>query len=68
MVAVPCKDCEKRVVGCHSNCEAYKSFVSENEKLKQFVREQTPPSLTKWSWHGYTDTTGKRRRHDRNFF
>lgn len=22
----PCKGCEKRVVGCHGNCEAYKRW------------------------------------------
>ena len=22
----PCKDCKKRIVGCHANCEEYKKF------------------------------------------
>lgn len=66
-MVVPCRGCEDRKIGCHSACERYKEFVSENEKLKRFIKEQTPPSLNKWSWHGYTDTTGKRRRHDGKF-
>lgn len=66
-MVVPCRGCEDRKVGCHSQCDRYKEFVSENEKLKRFIKEQAPPTLTKWSWHGYTDTTGKRRRHDGKF-
>lgn len=66
-MVVPCKDCEDRCVGCHSICERYKEFVSEYEKVKKFIKEQTPSTLNKWSWHGYTDTTGKRRRHDGKF-
>lgn len=67
MVIVPCKDCKDRKVGCHSECDRYKQFTIENEKLKQYVKEQMPPTINKWSFHGYTDTTGKRRRHDGNF-
>lgn len=25
---VPCKDCEKRTVGCHAHCEAYQAFAA----------------------------------------
>ena len=28
---VPCKDCSKRCVGCHCNCEAYKAFEAYKE-------------------------------------
>lgn len=63
----PCKDCKDREIGCHSKCERYKEFVEENEKLKKHAKATTPPRLTKWSWHGYTETTGKRRRHDGKF-
>ena len=30
-----CKDCTKRYVGCHAECEEYKDFVTRNEKIKQ---------------------------------
>lgn len=28
-----CKNCEKRYVGCHSECEDYKSWKSEHDEL-----------------------------------
>ncbi len=32
----PCKDCEKRYVGCHGRCEKYLEFKkANNERLKQ---------------------------------
>ena len=32
----PCKDCEKRYVGCHGRCEKYLEFKKANdERLKQ---------------------------------
>ena len=64
---VPCRNCEDRKVGCHSECERYQKYVVENARLKKIAKEQRPPNLTKWSWCGYTDTTGKRRRHDGKF-
>lgn len=27
----PCKDCEKRVLGCHSSCEEYQEFRKEKD-------------------------------------
>lgn len=29
MMDVPCADCQKRYVGCHSDCETYKAWKSE---------------------------------------
>lgn len=34
-----CKDCTNRHIGCHSECEIYKAFVEENEKLKKIKKE-----------------------------
>lgn len=31
-MVVPCKNCAKRVIGCHINCEDYKAYV-DNIKL-----------------------------------
>lgn len=28
---VPCHNCEKRVLGCHSTCEDYKAFSEKNK-------------------------------------
>lgn len=30
----PCRDCERREVGCHSKCEDYLAFVKKNEIVK----------------------------------
>ena len=30
----PCKDCEKRELGCHSRCEAYRLYNEENERKR----------------------------------
>ena len=30
-----CKNCEKRYLGCHSNCEEYKSFVKAREEIRR---------------------------------
>ena len=39
MIYVPCKDCTKRQVNCHSNCDDYAAFVEENEYRKKQLRE-----------------------------
>ena len=43
---VPCKDCQKRCVGCHCNCEAYKDarrveIVKSFEGLGGIVARKT---------------------------
>ena len=30
----PCKNCEKRYVGCHSKCDEYKRFKDEHDYAK----------------------------------
>ena len=34
MIYSPCKDCQKRKVGCHSQCEDYLAFRSECDYAK----------------------------------
>ena len=29
----PCKDCEERHLGCHSDCERYKAYREEWERI-----------------------------------
>ena len=36
---VPCKDCLDRVVGCHIECERYKAYLEENERIKEEKRQ-----------------------------
>lgn len=44
----PCKDCEKREVGCHSNCKAYLEVKEYNEMIaeKMFADKGNVRSLT----------------------
>ena len=30
----PCKDCGDRYLGCHSDCERYKSYKEENRERR----------------------------------
>ena len=33
-------ECDKRHLRCHSDCERYKQFQTENEKRKKYAREK----------------------------
>lgn len=33
--AVPCRDCEKRQVGCHGRCEAYQAYAAGREAIRR---------------------------------
>ena len=38
----PCLDCQKRFIGCHPQCEAYKKYTAERERDRadrQRIRE-----------------------------
>ena len=32
---VPCKNCKKRVVGCHATCEEYQKYKNDLEERKE---------------------------------
>lgn len=34
---VPCYNCQKRDVGCHSSCEKYKYYVEKRHKKKRMA-------------------------------
>ena len=34
-VKPPCKGCDNRHLGCHGECEEYKTFTDENEKQRK---------------------------------
>ena len=37
---MPCLNCEKRHVGCHSSCEEYAEFKRKKKKKKEIKRKQ----------------------------
>ena len=49
----PCKGCPERMLGCHSNCEAYASFRAECDALLEARR-------SKQEYNDYIDDTLKR--------
>jgi hypothetical protein len=40
MLVVPCKDCQKRKVGCHSTCKEYKEFSVANEARREAIKRE----------------------------
>lgn len=38
----PCKGCTDRTVTCHGVCRRYQEWQDENEKVKQWLRDQAP--------------------------
>lgn len=40
MLVVPCKDCQKRKVGCHSDCAEYKEFSAANEARREAIKRE----------------------------
>lgn len=40
MSEYPCKGCTDRKVGCHSECEGYKAFATEQRKKNECIRKQ----------------------------
>ena len=40
-LAAPCKDCEDRHEGCHTECDKYKEYKAELDKRKEEARSRT---------------------------
>lgn len=36
----PCKDCEKRYLGCHDHCEEYKKFKEDWDACRTTIRKE----------------------------
>lgn len=39
-IVSPCQGCEKRQVGCHASCEAYKTFAKNLKAAKQAAYDE----------------------------
>ena len=35
-----CKDCQERQIGCHSNCERYKTAIGDYNKQKEEIKRK----------------------------
>lgn len=41
----PCKDCDKRHIGCHSECGPYKEFRAAVDDISTKRREETEKNI-----------------------
>ncbi len=39
MDSAPCKDCERRYVSCHSDCDDYKNWKNEMTNHNEFIKQ-----------------------------
>lgn len=44
----PCKDCQKRHAGCHSECKEYAEYKAEHEKRKAEVEQKKRDESALW--------------------
>lgn len=60
----PCRDCQRRQVGCHGSCREYLAFREEWEKFRQWERANKPKEKSAWMkrWIRERELYGKRHR------
>ena len=65
----PCLGCEKKVLGCHSDCVEYNEFKKQNDADREMIREKkrlnglvTFSSLSYSSRRRMTDTQRQARK------
>ena len=59
----PCKDCDRRVSGCHSMCDDYKSWKAEQDRIvdeRRKAREAEPAICRKVQRQIYKAMKGRR--------
>lgn len=40
----PCKDCKRRMIGCHAGCEDYKAWRAWRSDVSAWLREHRSPT------------------------
>lgn len=55
----PCKDCEERVLGCHSNCKKYLKFKKDTQEEKDKI---IAGKLAEQQQRSYLSYQSERRR------
>ena len=61
-MTAPCKDCDRRHTGCHSECDDYKMFRAEQDKVieaKAKARSAEPAIPKKVVKQIYKEMKGK---------
>lgn len=39
-MTAPCKECAERHYNCHADCAQYKEWKQEQDKIKEYLKEQ----------------------------
>lgn len=58
----PCLDCKRRTVGCHSVCEDYSEFKTEQKKVAEAKLEYINPEVYGYKSEGRTKTNMRRTK------
>jgi hypothetical protein len=40
MLEVPCRDCDRRTVGCHNACSVYRLYREERELIREIRKKR----------------------------
>lgn len=57
-----CKNCLKRIIGCHANCPDYAKEKEELEKKKKWEKEHMTPIITQFDFDRIVYDNVKRRK------
>lgn len=57
MIQTSCKDCKKRIPGCHDECDNYKDFKAQKKLENDNARKYRCNSI---GWDGYHKHSKKR--------
>lgn len=60
MIQSPCKECERRCVGCHSTCKEYLDFRQAVDKESALIQYER-----RLRYQQYSDTRNFKRRGQR---
>ena len=64
MIDAPCADCQKRRVGCHSDCEDYKTWKSQQQTVADAKQKdkQRRAMLNGYAMQEVAKNTRKKRK------
>lgn len=58
----PCKNCERRFVGCHSKCSAFGEYLEQHEKEKATEMLNRKLESLSWSYIHFLEQKKRRER------
>lgn len=58
-----CKDCERRYIGCHAECETYLAERAEHDKTAEIVKKNKTAECEVYSYKVEAIIKRRRREH-----